>query len=334
MTGRSDIIAAVTAELDARAGQCREEHGAIAARVADRLGLHDLSPGGKSTSAPDDEFVDLGLWIDDAPKLVLSAAYLDRLRALPLSHVAIMVERAGGGLDLTWSGPQLAELAAALPDHERVLTLWPEPSAEYMARLRLALPGLLRALGRSPRGCHIVEFDLEALWKRARVKGLASLAAAGAALVRVVHEVAAELGAEIEIEVTTFPAHLEASAKGAVLGEARLLLQSYAVAEARGEKRAWDGPLGPERRAYEDVVRVRAYAERGVEVCAGLAAWEQADWPGEPEQAMALALASARRAGVRRVRWWSGRHVIGASANRYAARAIEAARPLSLRARA
>lgn len=39
MTDRSAIIAAVAAELDERAGMCLEEHGAIGARVADRLGI-------------------------------------------------------------------------------------------------------------------------------------------------------------------------------------------------------------------------------------------------------------------------------------------------------
>ena len=107
-------------------------------------------------------------------------------------------------------------------------------------------------------------------------------------------------------------------------------MQSYPVAEARGEKRDFDGRLGPERRPFEDVVRARREGEPGVEVCAGLAAWAQDAWPGEPEDAMAIAIASAGRAGVRRVRWWSSRHVIGASANSYAARAIEAARPLSV----
>ena len=74
-------------------------------------------------------------------------------------------------------------------------------------------------------------------------------------------------------------------------------------------------------------MRARRDGEPGVEVCVGLAAWAQDGWPGEPEVAMGLALGSARRAGVRRARWWSSRHVIGASANSYAERAIEAARP-------
>lgn len=323
---RNEVVTAVATVLDARAGRCLEAHGEIGQAVADHLGL-------RAGSEPDPILVDFGIWIDDAPARVMTEVYLERLKALPLSHVAVMVERSGGGLDLTWSTAQLSRLAHELPDHERAITLWPEPTTAYMARLRAALPGLLRAIGVSPRtGRYVVEADLEGHWKKAKLVGFPTLAAAGEALSRVLLEVEAELDAEIELEVTTFPAHAEAAAEGAVLGEARLLLQTYAVAEARGEKRDFDGRLGPVRRPYEDVLAARAAAERGVEVCAGLAAWEQADWPGEPEESMRLALDAAIRAGVRRARWWSARHVIGASANRYALRAIEAARPLSRRA--
>lgn len=331
---RPTVITAVREELDAHAQQCREEHAALGARVADRLGLLEPAPAPAPTPATED-LLDLGLWIDDAPKLVLTDAYLARLLGLPLSHFAVMVERSGGGLDLTWTTAQLAKLAAAAPEHERVLTLWPEPTAPYMTRLRQVLPGLLRALGRSPRtGHYVLEFDLEGHWKVGKVSGYASLTVAGATLMRIVTEVAAELGEEIEVEVTTFTAHVEATAKGKVLGEKRLLLQTYPVAQARdGTPRDYDGPLGPARRPYEEVLRARAAAEPGVEVCSGLAAWYQAGWPGGPDAAMATAVDAARRAGVRRVRWWSARHAIGASANSYAARGIEAARPLSLRAR-
>lgn len=326
MIARPEVIAAVAAELDSRAGYCLDAHREVGAAIADRLGLR----AGVDPIRSDSILVDFGIWIDDAPARVLTEVYLDRLRALPLTHLAVMVERSGGGLDLTWSVAQLSRLARELPDHERVITIWPEPSAAYMARLRAVLPGLLRAIGPSPRtGRYIVEGDLEGRWKRAHLVGYASMSDAGAALVRVLREVELELDAEIELEVTTFPAHAEASAAGVVLGEVRLLLQTYAVAEARGEVRDFEGRVGPARRPYEDVLRARAAAEPGVEICAGLAAWEQADWPGEPEEAMRLALDSAIRAGVRRVRWWSARHVIGASANRYAAHAIEAARPFS-----
>ncbi len=199
---RPTVITAVREELDAHAQQCREEHAALGARVADRLGL--LEPAPVPTPATED-LLDLGLWIDDAPKLVLTDAYLARLLGLPLSHFAVMVERSGGGLDLTWTTAQLAKLATATPEHERVLTLWPEPTAPYMTRLRQVLPGLLRALGRSPRtGHYVLEFDLEGHWKVGRVGGYASLTVAGATLMRIVNEVAAELGEEIEVEVTTF----------------------------------------------------------------------------------------------------------------------------------
>jgi hypothetical protein len=317
---RANVIAAVAAELDARAGRCLEAHGEVGAGVADRLGLVEASRPPATATHP--AALELGLWIDDSPKIALLRPYLDRLRALPLSHVAVMIDSTERGLDARWTARQLAELASAIPEMAIVLTLWPEPTAEYIRQLERELPALVAAAV-----ARTVENDLEGGWKRAKLSGFPSMKAAGRALVAVERAAGAR-----EHEATTFPAHGEAHERGAVEDEARLWLQTYAVAHARGERRDFGGAHGPERRPFEDVMRVQKVAEPGVEICAGLAAWEQDDWPGEPGAAMALSLESARRAGVRRVRWWSSKHVLGARANGYAYAAIEAARPLSTRA--
>lgn len=67
MITRERIIEAVRAELDERAAQCREEHGAIGAAVADRLGLSDglrdasrLEAGHVAPSSSDASLVDAG----------------------------------------------------------------------------------------------------------------------------------------------------------------------------------------------------------------------------------------------------------------------------------
>jgi hypothetical protein len=315
MVARTDVIDATRRVLDTRAGECRAEHAEIGVAIANELGL-------RAPLAPSVDALELGLWIDDSPRLALLRPYLDRLRALPLSHVAVMIDSTERGLDARWTARELAELAAAIPEMAVVLTLWPEPTRAYIGQLERELPALVSAAV-----CRTVELDLEGGWKVGKLAGYPSMREAGRDLVDAVTDAGAR-----EHEVTTFPAHAEAHERGAVKGEARLWLQTYPVAHARGEKRDYDGSLGPERRPYEDVLRVRKVAETGVEVCAGLAAWAQDGWPGEPGEAMALALGSARRAGVRRVRWWSAKHVIGARANGYAAAAIEAARPLSLRA--
>jgi hypothetical protein len=312
---RADVIAAVAAELDARAGRCLEAHGAVGSAVADRLGL-------RIAIAPPIELLELGLWIDDSPRLALLRPYLDRLRALPLSHVAVMIDSTERGLDARWTARQLAELAAAIPEMSVVLTLWPEPTRAYVRQLERELPALVAAAV-----VRVVELDLEGGWKVGKLEGYPSMQEAAIDLRGAVLDAGAR-----EFEVTTFPAHAEAHDRGTVKGEARLWLQTYPVAEARGEKRDFFGPLGPSRRPYEDVIRVQRSAEPGVDVCAGLAAWAQDGWPGDPGDSMAAALDSARRAGVRRVRWWSSKHVLGARTNDYAYAAIEAARPLSLRA--
>lgn len=313
---RDLIVAAAARVLGEDHGVCLAHHRTLGGQMADLLGFpaalassHGEERPGAEGSAP----VVRGLWVDDAPAVALREDWLARLEALGLDEIAVMVERSGGGLDVTWSLRQLEALREATPGLRRVVTIWPEPTARYMAGLADALPDIVAALG-----AVVVELDLEGHWKRGRLQGYPSLDHAAAALLDAV----LVSGGAAELEVTTFPAHLEAQARGAVKGEDRLLLQTYAVAEARGEKRTWDGRLGPERRPYEDVLQAQARGEEGVEVCAGLAAWAQDDWPGEPGEAMRIAYASALRAGVRRVRWWSSRHVIGAKRNRYAARAI------------
>lgn len=309
---REQIITATKCVLGAQAAE-------TGARIADQLGLTHpvLAPA-------QDELLDFGMWVDDPPRVALKPEYAARLNALPLSHVAVMVESFEGDLDLSWTAAQLRALAAASPHLQIVITLCPAPTREYMTQLAAKLPALIDA-----SGAVAVDCDLEMPWKRHLVQGFPSLKAAGAELVRVIHASAALVGRTVEIEVDTFPAHLEARAGGAVVGEDRLWVQTYAVAEARGEVRDFDGPLGPARRPYEDLLRVRRDGEPGVELCAGLAAWEQADWPGEPVESMRLALDSARRAGVKRVRWFSSKHAIGVRANRYAAAAIETFRPLA-----
>ena len=332
----AEVVSHVSAVLDADRAQCVPHHRELGRRVARsmasagliagdpldaELGATDkdsLTAASSHPGFPDDSTVhdiELEVWIDDGPRLALSPAYLRRLHSMPWRRLAVMAERSGGGWDPTWSIEQLAAFAAATPDHERILTIWPEPSARYMDELEAALPAMLAALGTDT-----VELDLEGHWKSKRLVGFRALREAGARLMAICRAHADE------VEVTTFPLHAEASGPGSVLGEDRLLLQTYAIAEARGESREWSGRYGPPRRALEDVRRARERVGPEVEVCAGLAAWAQGGWPGEPEEAMRVSLESARAAGVRRVRHWSSKWIVGSKRTSYGMSAIEAMR--------
>ena len=106
----------------------------------------------------------------------------------------------------------------------------------------------------------------------------------------------------------------------------RLLLQVYPVRSRGKQAIRWDGALGPVRYPAEALKRARERVPAGVDVQCGLAAYDQR-WPGhEPGEAMTMAFQSARDGGARRVRWWSGKHVVRLGARAYSAPAIEALR--------
>lgn len=286
--------------------------------------------------------LDLGAWIDDPPRLVLESAYLDALRALPLSHLAVMVDGPRPGLsDARWTPRQLAQLRRAMPDHELVLTTWWAAQRRAIDELAVRLPELLDALE-----TRTVEGDTEPVgeWAPRAVEGYRDEGGDPGALDEAADALAEVLvGLELDaIEVTTFPGALRhvrslirALSRYMAPDQAlRLVLQLYAV-RSRGSSTAptlveWDGALGPERLPREAITRARR-DHPGVEICAGLAAYDQR-WPGHaPAEAMHVALTSAAGTGVRRVRWWSTKHLVRLAARSYSAPAIELLRPISRR---
>jgi len=287
--------------------------------------------------------LDLGAWLDDPPSLVLERGYLDAIRALPLSHLAVMLDGPRPGLsDARWSPAQLQQLARALPDHELVLTAWGAPQRQAIDELAARLPSLILAAMPSA-----IEIDAEPIgeWAPAGVEGYRDEGGDKGALDEAADALAEVLVAldVLAFEVTTFPGasrHVRsllralsrrASAEAAV----RLVLQVYSV-RTRGSSSAptlieWHGALGPERLPREAITRARR-EHPGVEIVAGLAAYDQR-WPGHaPAEAMHAAVASAAGTGVRRARWWSAKHLVRLAARRYSAAALELRRRISLRA--
>lgn len=316
MSDRKRLIDSVASVLDAHTGRCEPAHRMLGAKVATLYGLPDrgreLAPA-EPKPEPRPVRPRHGLYIDDTPRIALAPEYLERLDALALDEVSVMAERSGGGFDVKWSTRDLSRFrGSAPPNLARILCVWPEPSTRWMAGFAQALPALLEALG-----ARVVELDLEGAWKARHVQGYPSLAAAGRDLVETL-----KIGGATSYRVSTFGSHLEAMDRGAVRGEAAFVQQSYTIAKVRGEARDYDGRYGPERRPEEDLALTRKRGEPGVELGVALAAWAQADWPGEPAEAMAEAYASALRGGARWVYWWSSKHIVGAKRNRYAAKAI------------
>ena len=254
--------------------------------------------------------LDVGAWIDDPPRLVLTDRYLERLRGLRLGHVAVMLDGVRPGLvDARWTAADLERLRDALPQStRRIITTCPIPSRAHMAEMEDALPALLRAFG-----SNAVEHDLEPFlgrgWDRAQVDGFLGLADAGRELVSRTLDAGAE-----HVEITTFPGAIP-GAVGAIAAAGSLSLQCYPTAR---EGRTYDGPQGPARFPLAAIEAARKRFP-GVELVAGLPAYRQT-WPGvAPDAAMAVALASAQAGGASVVRYWSAKWLCRLSARKYAA---------------
>lgn len=256
---------------------------------------------------------ELEMWIDDPPRVVLTKAYLDAIRALPVGGVAVMLDGPAPGLkDARWSGAQLEELARRLPNHRRTLTAWASPDARAVAQLERELPDLLRALD-----AEAVELDVEPAgeWRESDVAGFVDRDLDGARLDDAAAAIAAMLLALPvgEIEVTTFPGALrvvevlvdELAARAPAETVVRLWLQIYPVLTRGGRTIGWNDALGPVRWPREGLEKARGQVPDRVEVCAGLSAYDSV-FPGHGES-MAVAAESALLGGSPRLRWWSSK---------------------------
>lgn len=103
MIDRDAVVGAVAAELDARAERCVEEHAAIGARVADRLGLVETHSELTGTRDPAEE-------INRPAELPRSSLFVRRTTWVPVEVAArfnavIVCTRSGAGrvsLDRAW----------------------------------------------------------------------------------------------------------------------------------------------------------------------------------------------------------------------------------------
>lgn len=323
MIARTDVVDAVAQVLDDDARCCSPHHVELGRRVADLLADH-LAPAPATSpeepapaphsDSPEVDRLDLGVWIDDPPSLVLDGRYLDRLLELELGHVAVMLDGPEPGLsDARWDWRALERLRRRLPDEvEAILTCWISPQARALEELARELPPLVEALE-----ADAVEGDHEPAghWRESGVRGFRDEDRDGSRLDDAAEAIAQVLCSQpVEaVETTTFPGALrpvvpmlEALVRHAPPGMAvRYFSQDYAVARRGGVPVPWDGPLGPERMARESRAAAHLVLPQRVEVCSGFAAY-RTTWP-DGRDSIGPAIQTARDAGTRRVRGWSGK---------------------------
>jgi hypothetical protein len=308
-------LEAVTAEvLDTHAGECRVDHRVIATKLADALGLEGRPPIAIGIAPRPATELDLGVWLDDPPRITLDGRYLDRLLELPLSHVAVMIDGPAPGLsDAKWDWRALELLAKRLPPRvTKIATVWLAPQREAVDELAARLPRLLEALGAAG-----VEGDVEpaGAWRPADVKAYADKNADGSRLDDAAAHLADVLVAQRVslLETTTVPGALRAvapliralAAAAKPSQTVRYLSQDYAVRHRSSGDVEWDGPLGPLRIARDGRTKAETLLPKGVAIGSGAAAYDTT-WP-DGRDSMLPAIETARASGTRLVRLWSAK---------------------------
>lgn len=258
----------------------------------------------------------VGAWVDDAFDSI-DTAYATRFRAAGLVQAALMAnrmnaQRSAPGWELRGKPATIARAAAHLRDAgvEVSLTCWPRPDREQLAELERAMGPLLDACS-----AMAVEVDCEANWTPKHLHGFRTMAEASAELVATLRRLA---DGHRRVELTTYPFHAENTAGALVAPHVDLLLpQAYSVSERAGASVPWGSSLGPgamQRTTLERTAKTGAPAT--ALVGCGLAAYEQRFAGHAPEDAMRVALDTARSLGITTVRYWSSKWIVGALAKR------------------
>lgn len=265
-----------------------------------------------------------GVWIDDDVRLARTPTFWDQCKSHNFNVAALMLESVGDGFDPRYSVEDVEEMGklARERDVEIVLTLWPEPRTRYLEELNAKIDSFVSRSGASG-----LESDLEGLWLPNRVKGYASLDAAGDHLVETLQKISARH--DVRTEVTTYPFHAENTRTADVAPHVdRVLPQAYSVRNRDKGGKNWEvpwedtfGPGGMQKLALGKAMQIPALGKpNGPMLSCGLAAYDQL-WPGHlGEEAMRLAYRTALRYNPLEVRFWSSKWVFGARKNGYAAR--------------
>ncbi|MFA5153219.1 MAG: hypothetical protein WC554_11710 [Clostridia bacterium] len=259
----------------------------------------------------------LGVWVDDAPKLVREAPYWDALRLCGVSTAAMMVDTFARGFDTAYSMRDLER--AALHSRDRdiglVVTVVPEPTRDWIDDMRRQLDPVLSL------GFCAIDNDAEGLWVEDAVRGFRDLDEAAVYLMASERELAEKH--DVWLEVDTHTGHREASSRAMLVPLAdRACYQLYTSRhDWRHREVAWGGPGGPGRFQRAKLARIRSVVpgvkDGRVKLAVGQALWDQV-WPGyQVEESLNLALDAVVEPAlgcdpVDEVRGWSGKWLVGA----------------------
>jgi hypothetical protein len=258
----------------------------------------------------------LGIWIDDAPKLVREAPYWDALQRCGVSTAAMMVDTFARGFDMVYSMRDLerAALHSRDRDIELAVTVVPEPRRSWIDDMRLRLDPVLGI------GVSALDNDVEGLWDEDAVEGFRDLDEAAVYLMATERELSEKH--DVRIEIDTLPGHREGSRRAMLVPLAdRACYQLYTKRHDHLKREvAWGGPQGPGRFQRAQLARIRSVVpgvkDGRVKLGVGQALFDQV-WPGyQIEEALNIALDAAVEPAIgfgpiEELRGWSGKWLVG-----------------------
>lgn len=223
---------------------------------------------------------DLGIYVDDPPRIVLRDAPAI-LEAVPgITRFRIMVDGTEPGIDedQRWKPRDLEALVELLiklgrDDIDRTIVFWAAATDDAVRDAERVLPDLVDACD-----ADAVEGDFEGAggW---RTKGIGYRA-----LKRYAEKLDDALAwarmRGLRIEGSTFPGHIELTEHATFMPRCDVVnVQTYPVAwvKRRGKRRvcSWDGPLGPHRRVTNGLEKALEVLPDHVAITSALAAWRQ-----------------------------------------------------------
>jgi len=295
------------------------------------------------------ETATFGLWVDCPPRTVLNEGYFRAARDLGFTEFAVMIDDAPRRWKPTWSLGQWERLCRLADEFSVSLavTTWPYPDKRTLDTMYADIE---HYVGMAPFVVQGEESDTEFNWKASKVKGfrgrtiagrgrVSAFDLAGDYLVDLKRECAASVGRERtefkcppplcyqepHKEQTTFAGHLEAGPNADVAPHMDIMfMQMYSVAtrkrtNAEGKRVSypvpWGHTYGPGNMQKWSIDRahlIPGVPSGKVLLAAGLAGWNQKFQGHSIEEAIREAFLETILLGIRRIRVWSSKWLLGA----------------------
>jgi len=268
------------------------------------------------------ENIQISLWLDCAPKKIMTKEYFEELSALGISNVAFMINEMNTrkGLDpwsVRWGYEHLKKATDLAAEHNigSTLTIWPQPNKSVIDASMKDIEGMIIL-----PGVEALEIDTEGNWRDWALDGFKSMKEAGKYLA-IKMRAACELNGHAHTELTTYPSHEENSPYAVIAKFMDVLLpQCYSIRNREGRPTPvpWNHRYGPGRMQDWGMARAALVPGKRQHLACGLAAWDQAGWEEKlPEEAMEMAFKAAIASGVKEVRFWSSKFIVGNRSNGY-----------------